>query len=251
VRESGKQGVRVLDLLDALDEHWLKLPHAAMRECGPAAQTLAGLLEVTNRETFAGVGKVAHKARVPTKTARNHLAVLVKAGWVKNNGRQRTRHGRPRRTCTLAVTAKTVEAVKTSYAVLPWWACGRSGHKGTFAWSEKALLAVVMARLMRLRAIVRDHEGQADLDPADIWASVATLGGPDRFRFSLPALETVTGLRRQAIIAAKRRLHRRRIINWSGTSGESGKADVLEPNPKFTVVVTPAGQGCRIELRGV
>src|SRR5262245_58945972 len=90
-----------IGLIDSLAGEWFKLPVAVMQGEGPAAQTLAGLLKVTNKETFSPVAAIAQRARLPLKTVRNHLGILAAAGWIINAGHERTRHGAPRRTCTL------------------------------------------------------------------------------------------------------------------------------------------------------
>ena len=82
-----------ISLLDSLEGEWIKLLVAAMREVGPAAQTLGGLLKVTSSTTFVPVSGIAMKARVPIKTARKHLATLATRGWIVNEGRQPLKNG--------------------------------------------------------------------------------------------------------------------------------------------------------------
>src|SRR5262245_17690349 len=96
-----KAEVQHSTLLSSLNEQWFKLPIEAVRDVGPASQTLAGLLKITKKETFSKVRDIAQRSRVPVKTCRKHLDLLCSRGWIANDGRQRTKAGRPRRTCTL------------------------------------------------------------------------------------------------------------------------------------------------------
>src|SRR5215207_582403 len=100
-------------LLESLQRgQWLKLPLAVMRDVGPAVQTLAGLLTITSNETFVQVGKIASAARVPKRTTQKHLEALKGGGWIDSRGRERTRRGAPRRTCTWVITQKTKESLQ-------------------------------------------------------------------------------------------------------------------------------------------
>jgi hypothetical protein len=230
-----------IGLIESLRGEWIKLPLAVMRDVGPAVQTLGGLLKVTRNETFVSVATIAEKARVPLKTARNHLDILSERQWIQNVGRQRTRTGAPRRTCTLRVTSRTREALKRTseltYGVLPWWACRRLN------WSARAVLSILMARLMSLKAAVDQNDGHG-LDASDVWSGIESLGGEDRFKFSLSRLERDTGLSRDSLITAKCELHRHKIIDWMSNNGA---ADILWPSESFRVVVTPTQDG-RVNL---
>ena len=118
-------------------------------------------------------------------------------------------------------------------------------------WGGRAVLSVVMARLMSLRAVVEEHEGKADLDTEDGWGSIENLGGEDRFRLPLAALDAETGLCRNTVIAAKRELQRRKIVCWQRDSRPDGgdAADILYPNAAFRVKVTPTSPGlCRVDF---
>lgn len=232
-----------INLIDSLTGEWIKLPFAAMRDVGPAAQTLGGLMKVTKRETFVSISTIAEKSRLPVRTAAKHLATLQRHGWINNRGRERTRAGRPRRTCTIVVTSRA-KLAQQDYGVLPWWACSRNRH---LAWSDKAVLSVVMARLMSLRSAVVEEE----LDSDDFWGSIENLGGCDRFQFSLDELQHKTGLSRPSIIGAKHALHRRGIIEWIANQRRNGAddTDILEPSRSFTVTIKPAGEGrCYVQF---
>ncbi|MGI6418234.1 MAG: hypothetical protein ACOX1P_21480 [Thermoguttaceae bacterium] len=227
-------------LLDSLsDEPWLKLPFGAMREVGPAVQTFGGLLQITDRKTFVPVETIAGEARVPLATARKHLLKLNKAGWIVQHGRQKTDRGILRRTATISIPQQAKNRIKP-YGVLPWWACARIRKVGSLSWSTKAILAVVLSRLMTLKAAV---ERTDNLNNEDFENAIETLGGEDRFRFSLDELEERTGLHRESIVRAKRALHRHRIIRWTKQApirGEDSPTDLLLPNWNFRVVISPA-----------
>ena len=106
-----RQEISLLDSLTTTAE-WLKLPVAVMVRSGPAAQTLAGLLKVTNRETYTAVATIARKARLPVKTVRKHLKTLHDDGWIEHQGRRPTRRGFLRRTATIKVTQQTKDVME-------------------------------------------------------------------------------------------------------------------------------------------
>lgn len=233
---------RKFGLIESLDGDWFKLPLAVMQEVGPASQTFAGLRSLTNKETFASAMNIARRARLPVKTVRNHLTSLVAAGWIVNLGRGRTSRGAPRRTCTIRFTQRSTDAAKV-YGVLPWWTCCHPKHDKRINWSARAVLSVVMARLMKLKKVVSVQGGDA-LGSSQIWDRIAEMGGADQFLFSLASLERDTGLSRESIIAAKRELSRRKIINWYRGENDDGSRgrDSLMPSSEFQVVVTPVNQ---------
>ena len=172
-----------ISLLESLNGEWLKLPLSVMQDVGPAVQTLGGLLKLTSRETYSTVSAISGRARVPIATARKHLITLDATGWVANKGRQHTRRGAPRRTATIALAEKA-KAAADEYGVLPWWACCNVRKVGKMPWCAKAVLSVVMARLMSLKAAVEREDGQG-LDADDVIGSIANMGDDERFRFSL------------------------------------------------------------------
>ena len=212
---------REISLL-SLDGEWIKLPLAVMQDVGPAVQTLGGILKMTNRETYASVASIAEKARLPEATVRKHLVSLDREGWINNRGREHTRRGRPRRTATLAITKKTLAALdgeanpdKLLYGVLPWWACCSIRKVGKLPWSAKAVQAVVMARLLSLKAAA-ERDGQEEL-----LGAIVNMGGEDRFRFSLGYLMEQTGLTHDSVTTAKRLLHHRFAILRLGRNPEA------------------------------
>jgi hypothetical protein len=252
---------RTIDLLESLKPgQWLKIPMAAMREVGAASQTLAGLLKLTNKETFVSLAAIATSARVARRTCQLHLVELDSKGWIKNHGRQRTRRGNPRRTCTYTVQKKTIDAL-SDYGVLPWWACAWGnaiarhvkvpGKKKTEAkwiawkhlnWASRALLSIIMARLMGLKAGMEQVPGE-DVLEEDFWGLLDNMGGHERFRFSLVNIQRQTGLTSSSIVQAKRELKRRKIIDWIGPDRKEGStsADILWPSSEFQVTVKEAG----------
>ncbi len=235
--------VEAISLIDTLDQEWLKLPLAVMRDVGPAVQTLAGLLKISKKATFVRMSTIAASARVPLSTARKQMTTLQARGWVENAGRGRTRAGRPRRTVTLSLTQKAIDATEI-YGVLPWWACCRVRNFGPLAWSTKAVLSIIMARLMGMKAAIEQQDGHGALHADDIPLSLLEMTGSRRWQFSLSRLEWETGLSRHSIIAAKRRLYKSGMIRWAGGTGDWGTiSDVLEPNLEFRVLVTPASSG--------
>lgn len=229
-----------ISLLASLNGEWIKLPLPIMRDVGPAVLTLGGILREANKETFVSADKLAQKSRLPLGTYRKHLVKLEEGGWIDNAGRGHTRAGRARRTCTIKVTAKTKDALG-DYAILPWWACCSIAKVGRLPWSAKALLSLLMSRLAVLRFAAQDSKGLPGDE--DFWETVEV----DRFRFSLDRLERETGLHRETIVIAKRRLATVKIIEWF----RGDDADLLVPNRAFRVLVTPAGEDrCHISFKG-
>ncbi len=235
--------VEYISLVDSLSQEWIKLPLKVIKDVGPAVQTLGGLLKVTNKETFIQAATIAGHARLPVGTVRKHLVTLDQDGWILNKGRQETRRGRLRRTSTIAVTAKTRDNLNP-YGVLPWWACCSIGRVGKLNWATKAVLSVIMARLMSLKGAVEQQDGHG-CDADDVMGSIANMGDEDRFRFSLDYLVRQTGLGRKAIVDAKCRLAKMRIVELRRYCDENGGdlANVLYPNEAFRAVKTPAGPG--------
>lgn len=235
-----------ISLLDSLSGEWLKLPTKIMSDVGPATQTFAGVLMITNRETFVSVKAIAARARLPIATVRKHLVTLHDHGWIVNAGRERTRAGRPRRTCTIKLTTKT-KAALGDYSYLPLWACCSITKVGRLPWSAKSVLSVVMGRLAAMKSSIERQDGTG-LDAEDFWGSLENMGGEDRFRFSHNALEKETGLSRPAIRDAKRRLAMLKIVDW--LEGDA-RGQLLVPNSAFRVVVTPASEGrCFLSFSG-
>ncbi|MGA7698070.1 MAG: hypothetical protein WCB27_00560 [Thermoguttaceae bacterium] len=238
-----------ISLLESLDDEWLKLPLTVMRDVGPTVQTLGGLLKVTKKETYAAVTKISTEAYLPVQTVRRHLRALDKAGWIKNRGREHTGRGQPRRTATLAITSKTLRALdgdansgELVYGVLPCWACYPIKRVGKLPWSAKAVLSVVMARLMSLKAAA-EREGN-HVGDEELIGAIENMGGDDRFCFSLAQLVRQTGLIHDSVTAAKRYLRKVGIISrkkrkcfdsWTA-------ADLLVPDWDFRAVTSASGE---------
>lgn len=240
-----QEATKQFSLVDCLDLEWIKLPLEAMREVGPAVQTLGGLLRITKRETFVSAARIAERARLPVKTVRNHIELLHNEGWILNTGRQRTRRGFLRRTATISIHKRTIECLQGEnskgllYGVLPWWACCSIRNHGKLTWSAKAVLSILMAKLMQVKKVAQEQEMEVDQ-----WFAGGYDGG-ERFQLSLSRLQKETGLSRDAIVDAKQQLHRRKIIGWSGRKGENGahQTDMIYPSCELRVVQTPAGPG--------
>jgi len=247
-----------ISLLDSLNGEWIKLLVAAMRDVGPAAQTLGGFLKMTMREAYSPVEEIAHRTRLPVATVRKHLVTLHQAGWIYNSGRQPTKRGNPRRTATIKVTDKTRKALDTDvssdpkthgliYGILPWWACcSIAGRIGMLPWSAKAVFSVVMARLASLKSGAENQDGKG-LSADDLEGSIENMGGDDRFRFSLTRLMEYTGLTHDSVTTAKRLLnHRLGILelyyDHRREEGTATPTDLLVPDWDFRVIVTPTDE---------
>jgi len=175
---------------------------------------------------------------------------LHEAGWIACNGRERTRGGHLRRTATIIIPKETRKQL-SPYGVLPWWACGTIRRAGKLPWSTRAVLSVVMGRLLGFKAVV---QRQDDHDPADWLGEIDELVGLGRFGFSLRRLCSDTGLSRESAVAAKHHLTRLGIVGWQAQKREDGgdDQDLLIPNPAFRVVKTATGNGhCYLDFKTV
>lgn len=236
---------RQFGLVESLDlGHWIKLPLAVMRDAGPAAQTLGGLLKLSQKPMFYSAEKIAMAARLPLPTVRKHLLTLREREWIVSHGRQRTSRGWLRRTPTISIHQKTLDCLQPEdrvgliYGVLPWWANCTIGKFKKLTWAAKAVLSVVMAKLMQAKMVADDK----DFD-VDCWLDEALAG--NRFQLSLSRLEKETGLSRGAVVSAKRQLFRRKIIDLSGGAGDDKchETDIINPNLQLAIIETPAGEG--------
>lgn len=240
-----------ITLLDSLSQELLQLPYAAMREVGPAVQTLAGLIRVTKKETFAPIQTIADRARLPLKTVRNHLSQLHDAGWIVNTGRGHTRMGLPRRTCTIRVAQKTIDALPT-YGLLPWWATAKfpnvrrkNARCKNLPWGTRALLSVIMAKLAAMKSAIEPGIGKGEIDTDEFWLQLGNFGDENHFLFSLRNLQQLTGLSKHAIIDAKHSLHRWGFVEHRGRKRDDGgdDTDLLFPSERFVVLHTPVEPG--------
>ncbi len=206
------------DLLAALDRFpWIKLPHHCMKECGPAAQSLGGLLRITNRQTFVSVERIAESAFVPVASCRKHLKALHDAGYIKRQGRQRTPAGVLRRTGTIQVTAKGKGCDR--FGILPSW-LELAFPRRNVPWSCRAVFSLVMARMLSVHRGIED-----DMRPDDLGCLYEK--APDRFGFSLSSIEEATGLSRPSIISAKSRLQFAGLIEWRSGEFEYSPDDLI------------------------
>jgi Mn-dependent DtxR family transcriptional regulator len=229
------EGVKRLDLFDALSCTWLRLPFAAMRECGAAAQTFGGLLCLTKRQTFASVEKISVRAHLPVPTVRKHLTDLQRAGFIRNDGRGRTKTGFPRRTNTIALTERGAQSAQ-DFAALPWFLCCRPRPNAERPrWRTRAVGAVVFARLMKLKGAVEKQFPHAFQDQ-DHWEVIENFADAGRWEFSVSDLEDAAGLSRHSVIEAKRDLKGLGFVNWIASNEPFGK-HLLQPNPLFYFAV--------------
>ena len=202
---------------------YIKLLHDCMCDRGPAAQTLGGLLAISTRETYVSNQAIADHANLPLRTVKHHIAALSQAGWVTNDGRQRTNAGRLRRTATRCVTSKAKHC--TRYGVLPNWTSLLN-----LKWAERAVFSLVMARALAVGSGVNATEAASEVDSLGDLAN----GHWDRFGFSLRQIERQTGLGRAAIATAKRSLAKRKLV--ARTDGD-GDSDTLFPSPSKAIKV--------------
>lgn len=217
--------------IDTLTEPWLRLPTSTLVDVGAATQTLGGVLAITNNETFVTIETIAMRARLPKRTVEKHLKTLSAHGWIENQGRGKTRTGRPRRTCTIQVPAITKKCA-AEYLPLPWWCTCRFRNTTPLRWSERLIVAMVLRRLMALASAGVEELGASYFD----WDTYDDLGGDDRFKWSLNEIQEQTGLSRPSIIEAKASLKRRGVIKWRGSPGSK---DTIAPNERLRVLSTP------------
>jgi hypothetical protein len=234
---TNNEGVQVYCLFATLEQSWFKMPHQIMQDIGPATQTLAGILKLTNKETFTSAENIASPARLRLSTVRKHLVILHNHGWLENKGREHTRRGQPRRTATIKITSKTKDHLEP-YGILPWWACCSLSKKNLrLPWSSKALLSVIMSRAVGMKVVQERIQESVDdcyVEPDD--------DDGERFRFSLRRLEQDTGLTRESIVDAKQFLARHRIILWGGSAKIDGiTKDMLRPNWGLEIIETRKG----------
>lgn len=233
--------IRVITMSEAINQRFIRLPRKAVLEVGPAAQTLGGLLMLTDRETFCSLAKIASEARIPMETLRNHMPKLHEAGYVELLGREKTRSGRARRTVTIRITKKAKDESRDYFPLL-WWSAAMLRN----SWSSRLLWAFVVKSALGLRKAAK---AATDDDVGDLAEHVENLGGDDRFQFSLNNIGRETGLTRETIISAKRNLWRQKIIDWSGQS-DGLSTDVITPNWNSQLMITDTGNGmCTLAIK--
>ena len=229
-------GTRTHTILSVLAPgSWRKLNWAAARECGPAAETLAGVWAISQRDTYVSQEKISRRAMLPLATCRKHLKTLSSRGWLVNNGK-RTDTGRIRRTVKFSLTKKArTEMREGDYGMLPWW-----GRSAEFNWSEKVLLALWFSRLASLK---RAEEVSSDGEPFEtVCDAIGAIEGVvgdinDRFYFTLSSVTKMTALSRPSFVRAKKRLKEMGLFTiYTGFK----ERDLLCPNIHFRVVETPS-----------
>ncbi|MCE9553110.1 MAG: hypothetical protein K8T91_06990 [Planctomycetes bacterium] len=184
-----------MDQIDAIREEYIPLSRLAMKECGPAAQTLGGLYQLCGgkrRRTFASQESIAAAAWLSPRVVREHLPKLVAAGYLEYRGREALGESwRRRRTCTYVLTAKAIDH-KAPYGVLPRWAAEHLSK-----WSERAIYSLLGAQWMLIQMVADNETGCAD----------------DRMELSLTTVQRMTGLTRPAVVQGFWSLSNRRIID--------------------------------------
>ena len=236
---------RTFSMVSTIRANSLKLPEAAVRDVGPAAQTLGGILKLSLTSTFAATDKIASASLLPVKTVRKHLLTLQEHGWITNNGREPARSGRARRTCTIRTTVKTQEAVKKYYPLLLWTALTPVGKQ----WCSRVLWAVVVRRWLELRVGIINTFCDRPFQEHELPKHLDSVGGNDRFEFSLSKLQEMTGLSRDSIITGKRILTEVGFIKWRRRAGFHSP-DLLIPNWDLRVIAEDVRNGRgRIHLR--
>ena len=230
-------GVTVYSVVDSVTQRtWRKISWAAAIECGPAAQTLAGLWRISQKGTFCSQEKIASSSRVPLSTCRKHLKTLTDKGWLENIGK-RTRSGRIRRTVEFRLTKKArYEMKEGGYGMLPWWALRKR-----FNWSDRVVMALWFSRFASLIRVVNDYdEGRVSEDVEDVFINIEELIVGDigeRFTFTLSEVKEKTGLARPSFVRSKKKL--KELGLFTIATGPMGR-DLLRPNVHFRVVETPS-----------
>ena len=214
-----------LAIHEILTADYIPLSEAAMREVGPAAQTLGGVYKITGKETFVPISTIALQSRVPPRTCEKHIDRLDAARWITNKGRQRTRAGVLRRTATYSLTAKATKS-KAPFSRLPYYFAVRiDGEKLT--WKSRAVLAVICSTYNMLcdSPAVKEHVGvEGDFLLEEF---------KDHFRFSLTRLARQTGLHRESVVEAKHELKRLSVVDWSGRENAT---DLIIPRADFQII---------------
>jgi predicted transcriptional regulator len=128
---------------------YLRLPREAMRELGPAAQTLAAFLTVQRPEIYFPRERYVEISRLPLRTVARHIHKLVANGWLVSHGQQ------GRRTVTYTLGPKTIKHCEP-FALLPDWAAADPA-----SWSVRACFAVLWSRY---RVLTTDAAMMGDQD---------------------------------------------------------------------------------------
>jgi len=194
-------------LVDAVNVNYIKLLVDAMHDVGPASQTLAAILDVTNSQTFVGRDKLAAIAGLSVRTTERHLLKLEAHRWIKNLGRQAgDDKSWKRRTCTIKLTPRTLAALRRDsqngvppYLQLPKWLtrCLKpaTGNKPSrpFSYADLATFAAIASAYQKMERTAQKMEADRGYFLHMVSLSLATL-------------RKMTGLSQQSIVAAKAEL---------------------------------------------
>ncbi len=179
-----------------LTDH-LRLPIKALR-LGEAAQVLAAIARVASERqgfrTFVSNIKLAAVACMPLRVVERAVGEngpLVRGDWIQRLGRQRDYvTGRPRRTVTLWLS----EAGYGRYLSLP----RAPLCQWKLTWGERLLLAFIVSRHTLTEFLGKEQKRAVD-----------------RRWFTLGDIQAHTGLARNTVRSARRRLTQRGIIEWT------------------------------------
>ncbi len=219
---------------------FLVLPIEAVKEVGPATQTLAGLLALTKNTTFVKVDRIAEASSLPRRTCQLHLQTLAAQGWIENEGREKTATGKTRRTSTIRITARARPSITRWFHPVPYWAvCPSLGLK----WSELLILALVYHQVKKMAQVCLSARNKSFMDGDIDWGDLENIGIDSNFRWSVTKIESETGLSRPSICKAKAWLHRNGFI-YCQPCGHTERS-IIKPRDDFQVSQTQNGDGSK------
>lgn len=230
--------VEVFDWLSPCQ--FFSLPIDAVKEVGPATQTLAGLSAITKTSTFVKVDRIAEASLLPRRTCQIHLKKLAETGWIENVGREKTTSGKTRRTTTITIASKARQSISRWFHPLPCWAaCPSLGLK----WSELVILAIVYHQVKKIAQVVLIARNKSFMDGDIEWGDLEHIGIDQNFRWSVSKIESETGLSRPSICTAKAWLHRHGFI-YCQQCGYN-EMSIIKPRDDFQVSQTQNGDGSK------
>lgn len=239
--------VRQISLLDSLERgEWIKVPLQLARDIGPASVSLVRFrteVNTKNYMTFKSVKTLADGFGISEATFRKHLTTLKDSGYIRNDGRGKTKGGAPRRTCDLHLTKKGAESLEGDYGVLPLWATSNCNDRHRLTWGAQVLLSIVMSELMGLHKLASEEYHPDIMNDDDPWENLEVIG-EDRFRFSLRKIQKLTGLDHKTASHAKVALGECGIVKIGQRRGFDGNCtDTLWPNEDFVAKAMRGADG--------
>ena len=219
--------------------YFYKLLVGACHEVGPASQTLGAILSIAGKDgrgdVFMAVDKLASKVKLKAKTTRNQLTKLMENGWIENHGREMHR-----RTCTYRVTQKTIDYLNQcssepridtelhadfdrNFGFLPlqFWASVALSRQ---PWCVRVTWAAIHRRYRSLLTDAVKSESRP-------WEKLID-DAEERFVFSISDLRFLTGLSKDKVIEAKRRLARLGVITQKPSTNST---QILSPVWNFKI----------------